>query len=98
MIRRIRWDERKRQSNLEKHGLDFRDADWVPESRYRLDVPVVRNDEMRLQSFAYVFEVLAALSLAHAERGEGSRIISFRKAGAEERGMYHEWLENDFTD
>ena len=98
MTKRIRWDERKRRSNLEKHGLDFRDADWVLESRYRLDVPVVRNDEMRLQSFAYVFEVLAVLSLAHAERGEGSRIISFRKAGAEERGMYHEWLENDFTD
>ena len=98
MTKRIRWDERKRRSNLEKHGLDFRDADWVLESRYRLDVPVVRNDEMRLQSFAYVFEVLAVLSQAHAERGEGSRIISFRKAGAEERGMYHEWLENDFTD
>lgn len=36
--------------------------------------------------------------LAHAERGEESRIISFRKAGAEEREMYHERLENDFTD
>ncbi len=48
MTKRIRWDERKRRSNLEKHGLDFRDADWVLESRYRLDVPVVRNDEMRL--------------------------------------------------
>ena len=52
MTRRIRWDEQKRQSSLEKHGLDFRDADWVLESRYRLDVPVVRNDETRLQSFA----------------------------------------------
>ncbi|CDQ11494.1 BrnT family toxin [Acidithiobacillus ferrivorans] len=98
IIRRIRWDEQKHQSSLEKHGLDFRDADWVLESHYRLDVPVVRNDEMRLQSFAYVFEVLAVLSLAHAERGEESCIISFRKASAEEREMYHEWLENDFTD
>ena len=97
MARRIRRDEQKRPSNLEKHGLDFRDADWVLESRYRLDVPVARNDEMRLQSFAYVFEVLAVLSLAHAERGEESR-ISFRKASAEEREMYHEWLENDCTE
>ena len=40
MARRIRWDEQKRQSNLEKYGLDFRDAGWVLESRYRLDVPV----------------------------------------------------------
>jgi uncharacterized DUF497 family protein len=45
-----------------------------------------------------VFEVLTVLSLAHAERGEESRIISFRKASAEEREMSHEWLENDFTD
>ena len=77
---------------------DFRDADWLPESRYRLDVPVVRNSEMRLRSLAYVFELFAVLSLAHAERGEESRLISFRKVGAEEREMYHEWLENDFTD
>ena len=98
MTRRIRWDEQKRQSSLEKHGLDFRDADWVLESRYRLDVPVVRNDEMRLQSFAYVFEVFTVLSLAHAERDREVRIISFRKASAEEREMYYEWLENDFTD
>ncbi len=96
--KRIRWEEQKRQSNLEKHGLDFRDADWVLESRYRLDVPVVRNDEMRLQSFAYVFEVFTVLSLAHAERDREVRIISFRKASAEEREMYYEWLENDFTD
>ena len=74
--------------------LDFRDADWVLESRYRIDVPVVRNDEMRLQSLA---KVLAVLSLAHAERGKESRLISVRKASAEEREMYHEWLENDFT-
>ena len=75
--------------------LDFRDADWVLESRYRIDVPVVRNDEMRLQSLA---QVLAALSLAHAERGKESRLISVRKASAGKREMSHEWLENDFTD
>ncbi|MBU2732783.1 BrnT family toxin [Acidithiobacillus ferridurans] len=77
---------------------DFRDADWLPESRYRLDVPVIRNSKMRLRSLAYVFELFAVLSLAHAERGEESRLIGFRKASAEEREMYHEWLENDCTD
>ena len=53
---------------------------------------------MRLRSLAYVFELFAVLSLAHAERGEESRLIGFRKASAEEREMYHEWLENDCTD
>ena len=79
-------------------GQDFHDADWVLESRYRLDVPVIRNSEMRLRSLAHVFELFAVLSLAHAEHGEESRLISFRKAGAEEREMYHEWLENDCTE
>ena len=29
------WDEKKRHSNLAKHGLDFMDADLVLESNYR---------------------------------------------------------------
>jgi uncharacterized protein len=71
-------------------------------SSYRLDVPVVRGGDSRIQSFAYVFKVLAVLSLAYAERGDVLRIISFRKASKQEREMYpemnHEWLENDFED
>lgn len=95
-MNRLIWDELKRQSNLERHGLDFADAYWVLDSPYRLDIPAMRNGEARIQSFAYVFEVLAVLSLAHVERAGRTRIISFRKASAIEREMYHEWLENDF--
>jgi len=46
------WDETKRQSNLEKHGLDFMDADLVLASKYRIDLPSERNGEQRVQSFA----------------------------------------------
>jgi hypothetical protein len=83
IIRRIRWDEQKHQSNLEKHGLDFRDADWVLETHYRLDVPVVRNDEMRLQSFAHVFEVLTVLSFGacRARRGISHHQLSESRRG-----------------
>jgi uncharacterized DUF497 family protein len=45
MSTRYCWDETKRQANLEKHGLDFVDADLVLASEYRLDVPSERNDE-----------------------------------------------------
>lgn len=95
---RLIWDEAKRVANLAKHGLDFADAALVLESAYRLDVRVVRANEARTQSFAYVFDVLAVLSLAHAERDGETRVISFRRASAEEREAYHDWLESDFAD
>ena len=90
----MKWDKYKRQRNLFKHNLDFIDADCVLESPFRLDVDTVRNLEHRTQSFAYVFNYLAVLSVVHT--GNGQRIISFRRASREEREVYHEWLANKF--
>lgn len=95
---RFLWDEAKRQANIEKHGLDFWDALLVLESPLRLDVESLRCGELRTQSFAYVFEVLAVLTVVHVNREEGLRIVSFRAASVDERSVYHEWLENDFHD
>ena len=92
------WDEPKRETNLEKHGLDFVDADLVLCSSYRLDVACERNGELRVQSFAYVFEVLTVLTVVFRKSGEVRRIISFRRANRSEREVYHEWLANDFDD
>ena len=92
----ILWDPEKRQTNLDKHGLDFIDAVAVLESLYRLDVQSVRNRELRTQSFAYVFDVLAVLTVVHVLRENSMRIISFRPASEIERTAYHDWLENDF--
>ena len=89
------WDEPKRQANLEKHGLDFSHAKFVLESEYRLDVLSVRNGELRIQSFAYVFEYLAVLTVVHLD-ARSIQIISFRRASSEEREAYHEWLEKDY--
>jgi uncharacterized DUF497 family protein len=58
------WDEAKRQSNLEKHHLDFVDAGLVLSNRYRLEFETVRNGQIRRQSFAYVAEVLTSLPLS----------------------------------
>ena len=62
---------------------DFRDADWLLEPGYRLDVPVVRNDETRLQSFAHVFEVLTVLSFGacRARRGISPHQLSESQRG-----------------
>jgi uncharacterized DUF497 family protein len=92
----ILWDPEKRQTNLDKHGLDFIDAVAVLESLYRLDVQSARNRELRTQSFAYVFDVLAVLTVVHVLRENSMRIISFRPASEIERTAYHDWLENDF--
>ena len=89
------WDEPKRLANLKKHGLGFEFAWLVLESEYRLDVLSERNGELRIQSFAYVFEYLAVLTVVHLG-GRSIQIISFRRASSEERETYHEWREKDY--
>lgn len=91
----LTWDEAKRAANIAKHGLDFADSAWVLESEIRLDVAVTRGSEVRVQSFAYVFEMLAVLTLVHVAGESAVRVISFRCASTKERVAYHEWLEND---
>jgi len=90
----MQWDEAKRVRNLEKHGLDFIDAGEVLDNPFRLDVETVRNNERRTQSFAYVFDRLAVLTVVHIN--DGDPIISFRRASREEREVYHAWLETEF--
>ena len=94
MARRLTWDDDKRKVNLVKHGLDFSQAPAVLDSRYRLDVPVVRKGEERILSISYVLGFLAVLTVIHTERDGATRIISFRRASAVEREMYDAWLEN----
>ena len=91
------WQESKRQANLDKHKLDFMDADWVLESPYRLDIETERKGERRQQSFAYVFDLLMVLTVVYLP-GDIPRIISYRPAKRTEREAYHDWLENDYDD
>ena len=87
------WHEEKRCINLEKHGLDFLDADMVLENPLRLEVDSMRNGECRKQAFAYVFEVLTVLTVAYMP-GKVQRIISFRPANKKEIEVYYEWLSD----
>ena len=89
------WDESKRQSNLRKHGLDFAHAAEVLESRYRLDIAVVRGGEVRTQSISYALGFLAVLTVVHTEREGATRVISFRHASNEEREVYDAWLQDE---
>ena len=89
------WDETKRRSNLAKHGLDCGDAGEVLESRFRLDIAVVRGGESRMQSVSYAPGFLAVLTVVHTEREGATRVISFRPASSKEREVYDAWLENE---
>jgi len=92
------WDEAKRSANLQKHGLDFLRACMVLESEYVMIVDSPRESEARQQAFAYVFDVLAVLSVAFVPGEDRCRIVSFRPAKREERRIYHEWLQDHFDD
>lgn len=92
------WDETKRMSNLDKHGLDFRDAGEVLGSRFRLDIPVVRAGESRIQSISYALGFLAVLTVVHTGRDGATRVISFHRASRTQREVYYDWLENEFND
>lgn len=81
------WDDDKRESNLRKHGVDFVLAAFVFESR-----TLVRADER----MDYGEQRMIALGetngmvlvVVYVMRGDTTRIISARKAGANEREQF----------
>ena len=95
MQHKLIWDETKRVVNLAKHGLDFADASEVLNSRYRLDIATVRDNEARVQSISYTLGFLAVLTVVHTQRDVATRIISFRRASSKEREVYDAWLQNE---
>jgi hypothetical protein len=85
------WDRAKNRSNFAKYGLAFEDAEQV------FAGPCVTFEDDR---FDYGEERLITLGLlagrviliAHAPRGETTRIISMRKANRREQKIYKERL------
>lgn len=74
------WDETKRASNLEKHGLDFVDSHLVYENADKMTLQSPRAAEPRLQDIALVELAGELLPLVSVMRGHAVRIISFRRA------------------
>ena len=85
---RFEWDERKRRSNLEKHGLDFFDVSEVFEAPHVVVPSAYEGEEERFLAigiFAGRF-----VTVVYTTRSEAIRIISFRRARHEERQKYQE--------
>jgi len=83
------WDEAKRQANLEKHGIDFAEAEMI------FAQPMIIKPDKRRD---YQEERWAALGrlkdlvvyLAYTLRGGKVRLISLRQANRKERKIYEE--------
>ena len=84
------WDEAKRESNLEKHGLDFADAWMVYENPDKCTYDMSRLSERRFMDVALAEVKGKVLALIYTERGNDVRVISFRPASREEREQYEQ--------
>lgn len=83
------WDEAKRRSNLEKHGLDFAYAlefEWE-NARVVVDNQLEYGEERRIA--LGLFRGRAHV-VVYTVRGNVTRMISFRKANAREIRIYEE--------
>ena len=80
------WDENKRLTNIEKHGIDFEDAIGIWEGDV-VEVPSRgRHGENRLVAFG-VLEG-RTIAVVYSDRGGARRIISARRASRSERENY----------
>lgn len=84
---KLEWDERKRQQNLEKHGIDF--AILGPMFRGKvLEEDDRRRDYGERRVKAVGILDAATITVVYTQRGERRRIISARRARADEREQY----------
>ena len=84
----IEWDEAKRQTNLAKHGLDFRDAPQVLMRKHVVVPSKQEHREVRFLATAHWNGVY--VTLVYTMRGDTYRIISFRRARNEEKKRYQD--------
>ncbi len=83
------WDKRKNSINIEKHGIDFHDAESVFQSK-RLSIEDSREEygEKRIITVGRIGNVVNVV--VYTMRNEKIRIISARRANERERRRYYE--------
>jgi len=80
------WDEAKRQTNLRKHRIEFRDAEKIFRGFTLTAEDTRAYGEPRFLTLGLLEDQV--VSVAHTERGEDIRIISIRKATKNEARYY----------
>lgn len=86
------WDSKKNQSNIEKHEIDFEFAKEVFLGVW-LSKPDNRKDygEARFLALGLLGEFI--LFVVYTQRKYKIRLISARRANAEERRIYYGYIE-----
>ena len=87
---KFEWDENKRLSNIDKHGLDFYDVASVFLDEHKVYIKDTRNSygEIRYNVIGMKDGELLS-SVCHTNRNDKVRIISFRPASRKERKIYY---------
>jgi uncharacterized DUF497 family protein len=86
------WDSRKCAANIDKHGIDFDDAIQIFEGPY-FEFESNRNEEERYVAVGLMEGIVVAV--VYTLRGQTRRIISARRARANEERDYYKALRND---
>ncbi len=89
----ITWDERKRRTNLRKHGFDFIDAEEVFRGvTYTYEDDRFSYGEQRFVTLGLLRHQV--VSLVHTEVGDHIHVISMRKGTKREREIYFQSIAN----
>jgi uncharacterized DUF497 family protein len=90
---RFEWDEATRQSNINRHGFDFSEAEEI----FASDALTLLDDrfdygEIRFLTFGMLNGTIVAI--AHTETDQVTRIISVRKALKNEEEIYYKEIRD----
>ncbi|MBO6210277.1 MAG: BrnT family toxin [Schwartzia sp.] len=84
------WDDEKNKANLKKHGISFESAVYVFEDQNYVEFPdeFHSDKELRYKVIGMVDKLLLVIC---TDREDVTRIISARKANAQERRLYNDY-------
>lgn len=80
------FDEQKSQINLEKHGIDFVQAQELWNDLYFIEIPAKTVDEPRFLVIGRIKDKHWSAAITY--RGRNIRIISVRRSRVEEVTIY----------
>jgi hypothetical protein len=85
-MKTFEFDQRKSKANLDKHGIDFIEAQALWDDPYLLEIPVKTQDEPRYLVVGRIAD--KHWSAIYTPRENSIRIISVRRSRKEEVAIY----------
>ena len=82
----FKFDKRKSENNMKKHGIDFLEAQKLWNDPDLIEIPAKTIDEPRFLIIGKISDKYWSCIITY--RGEKVRIISVRRSRQEEIGIY----------